>query len=156
MASKPIPTRQFLNNPAFQEIHQQVARNASLLKKIKAALPGAISEHCLSCVARDDGLLVVYTDSQAFASQLRFHAPLILARLSAAGDAAIRRIAIRNLASIEDMQPVEKTMAPMKKPSTKAIEAVKATGRNAAVGDELSAAMAHLGATMERYAGKKA
>jgi len=150
MATKPEPTRQFLNNPMFQDIHQRVAIHARLLRKIKETVPGPMAEHCLHCVAKEDGSLVLYTDSQAFASQLRFHVPSILARLDAVGETSIRQIAIRNLA-MEPQPGPAKPAARMKKPSTEAIEAIKASSRRDG-GDELDAALARLGESMERYA----
>ena len=153
MANKPESTRQFLNNAIFQSIHQRVAFHAKLLRKIQEALPGPMAEHCLFCVAREDESLVVYTDSQAFASQLRFHTPSILAKLNVAEEAAIKQIVIRNLASTAPTESA-KPLSPMKKPSRKAIEAVKASS-DSSKGDELSAALARLGATMESYAEKQ-
>jgi len=152
MASKPESTRQFLNNALFLDIRQRIETHARLLKKIKESLPAPMAERCLYCVAREDGSLVIYTDSQAFASQLRFHAPSILARLEAAGETTFKQIAIRNLSSVEPAA-ASKPETPMKKPSPKAIAAVKASSR--ATGDELDAALARLGASMERYAENK-
>ena len=152
MSSQPEPTRQFLNSPMFQDIHRRIETGASLLKKIKAALPGPMAAHCLHCVAREDGSLVVYADSQAFASQLRFHVPSILARLNAGGETAVKRIAVRNFSLAAQQAPQAKPMAPMKKPSARAIAAIKDSARAAGIGDELAAALARLGATMERYA----
>ncbi len=152
MPNKPEPTRQFLNNTIFQDIHRRIDFHAELLRKIKQAIPGPMAAHCLDCVAQEDGGLVLYTDSQAFASQLRFFAPSILAKLNIDGELSIKRVLIRNL-SLTLPTDFEKPVAPMKKPSSETIEMVKASSRFAA-DDELSAALARLGATMERYAQK--
>jgi hypothetical protein len=152
MANKPQPTRQFLENPIFEDLHRRVEIHARLLKKVKEAVPGAMAGHCLHCVAREDGSLVLYTDSQAFASQLRFHVPSILARLQAAGEAGVRRIAVRNLCPTGQAEPAEPIVR-MKKPSAYAVEAVKACVR--ADGDELDAALARLGASMEQHTEKR-
>jgi hypothetical protein len=153
MISKPESARQFLDNPAFHGIRQRLAFHAELLKRVKATLPDSAADHCLHCVAREDGGLVLYTDSQAFAAQFRFYAPSIQAKLNAAGDLFVKQIAVRNL-SLAPPKTAERAAAPMKEPSPESIEAVKASS-HCAPGDELGEALARLGASMERYAAKE-
>jgi len=154
MTSKPEPTRQFLNNPAFQSFHQRIAFHDELLRRIKANLPEIAVRHCLYCVAREDGSLLLYTDSQAFASQFRFYAPSIQTKLNAGGDLFVKQIAIRNLNLATPTTVVDKEMAPMQPPSPESIEAVKSSSE-CAHDDELAGALARLAASMERYAQKK-
>lgn len=153
MTSKPEPTRRLLNNPVFQGIHQRVALHDELLRRIKAALPAPLAAHCLHCVAREDGGLLLYTDSQAFASQFRFLAPSLQNKLNAAGDLSVQSIAIRNLA-VALPGAAEKPRTPMKAPSPEAVEAVRASG-DCAGEDELGEALARLADSMERYARKR-
>lgn len=152
MTSKPESARQFLNNTIFQDIHRRIAFHTELLRRIKQAVPAPMASHCLYCVAREDNSLVLYTDSQAFASNLRFLAPAILTKLNAPGDLTIMHMQIRNL-NLTSPTAVEKPVTPMNKPSAETIEMVKASSLCAA-DDELSAALARLGDTMERYAAK--
>lgn len=152
MANIPEPTRQLLKNEIFQDIHRRLDFHAELLWKVRQAVPGPMARHCLYCVVREDRSVVVYTDSQAFASQLRFFAPTILAKLNAAGDLAVSQVQIRNL-SPDPKEAYEKTMVPMKKPTSEIIGMVKASSVYAPT-DELKAALARLGETMECYAKK--
>jgi hypothetical protein len=153
MSNKPEPTRQFLNDPTFQGFHQRIALHEDLLRKIKANLPEIAARHCLYCVAKEDGSLLLYTDSQAFATQFRFYAPTILAKLNAGGNSFIKQIGIRNL-NLDAPPASEKAMPPMHTPSTETIKAVKASSATAG-DDELGKALARLAASMERYAANK-
>lgn len=150
MPNAPETPRQILGNPMFKELLRRVDFHAELLARIKAGLPRAMAQHCKYCVAKEDSTVILYTDSQAFASQLRFLVPGLLDSLNATGDLAITQVQVRNLLS-PIPQPVEKPVAPMRKPSRSAIEAVRASSECAA-GDELGQALARLSATMERYA----
>ncbi len=44
-----------------------------LLGKIRQTLPEPLGAHCLYCVLRGGGQLILYTDSAAWASKLRFY-----------------------------------------------------------------------------------
>ena len=148
MAYKPDSPQQLLKNPVLQEILRRVAIHAELLKKVKEGLPVALAGHCLDCVAHEDGEVVIFSDSQAFASQLRFYAPVILAKLNANhGPSFFRRVSVKNL------HPKAQDTAArlMQAPSPETIGIVKESGK-AAFCDELGRALAKLGAAMERYA----
>lgn len=153
MATKPEPTRHLLNDPIFQGFHQRIALHEALLKKVRANLPGIAARHCLHCVLEEDGGLLLYTDSQAFATQFRFYAPLIQTKLNAEGDLSIKQIAVRNL-TLDAPSKAEKAMPPIQPPSRESVEAVKASSACAG-DDELGRALARLAASMERYAANK-
>ncbi|CAG0965573.1 hypothetical protein ANRL2_01227 [Anaerolineae bacterium] len=153
MPNAPESTRQVLNNAVFQDIRRRVDFHAELLKRIREGLPTPIANHCRYCVAREDGGVVVYVDSQAFASQLRFRLPALLARLNAAGDLSVKQIVLRNL-PLTTPSVVTKAMEPMKVPPPETIEMVKASSLSAP-SDDLAKALARLGTAMERYAGKR-
>lgn len=150
--SNPESPRQILGNAVFKELLRRVDFHGDLLRRVKASLPHALAIHCKSCVATEDGGVIVYTDSQAFASQLRFHAPALLESLNAAGDLTIKHVQVRNLLS-PIPSVVDKPMAPMSKPTPEIIELVRSSSE-CAVCDELGQALARLSATMERYARK--
>lgn len=150
MPKSPEPTRQVLDNAVFQDIRRRVDFHAELLRRIREELPPPMALHCRDCVAREDGSVVVYVDSQAIASQLRFRLPALLSELNAAGNLAIKRLILRNLPSTAP-SVVTKLMAPMKAPPPEAIEMVKASSQSAPSTD-LAKALARLGAAMERYA----
>lgn len=150
MPNSPESTRQVLNNAVFQDIRRRVDFHAELLKRVRECLPSPMAKHCRYCVAREDRSVVLYVDSQAFASQLRFRLPALLAKLNAPDDLSIKQIVLRNL-PLTTPSVVTKPMAPMKVPPPHAIEMVKASSQSAADSD-LAKALARLGAAMERYA----
>ncbi len=148
MAYKPDSPQQLLKTPAFQEILRRVAIHSELLKKIKEGLPIALAGHCLDCVAHEDGEVVIFSDSQAFASQLRFYAPVILAKLNANHRSPFfRRVSVKNLHTTAQDSAVRL----MRAPSPETIGIVKESGK-AAYCDELGRALARLGTAMEHYA----
>ncbi|MFM8333431.1 MAG: DciA family protein [Candidatus Methylumidiphilus sp.] len=148
MANHPAPPWQILKGSLLQDMLRRIDFHAEMLRRVKAGLPAAMADHCVDCVVREDGGLVVFTDSQAFAAQLRFLAPGIQTRLNDSGDVAIKQVTIRKL---PPAPIVDKPMSPMQAPAPDAIAAVKAGGQSAP-GDELAQALARLGASMERFA----
>ncbi len=149
MRNKPESTRLFLNDSIFQGLRRKIEIQTELLGKVREAVPGFLAVHCRYCVVREDERLAIFTDSPAWATQLRFHAPSLLAALNAGGQMSIRGILIRNLR----LATPKEGLKPMKIPSPQAIEMVKACSMLAAC-PELGEALARLGITMERYAGK--
>lgn len=63
----------------------RVEKHRALLKIIREALPQALGMRCMDCLAKEDGRLIIFTDSQAFAAKLRFYAPLMAEKLSLNG-----------------------------------------------------------------------
>jgi len=152
MPNSPESTRQVLNNSVFYDIRRRVAFHAELLKRIRETMPGPAAKHCQYCVAREDGSVVLYVDSQAIASQLRFRLPALLTKLNETSQLSIKQIILRNLPLTSPSKALESARQ-MKAPAPTAIEAVKASSQSAP-NDDLAKALARLGATMERYAGK--
>jgi len=150
MQSKPDFPRQFLKNSAFQGLFQSIDKHAELLRRVKEGLTGPLAKHCLYCLSREDRGLVIFTDSQAFGSQLRFYAPAILAKLNVDQDKPFKQVLVRYLHSVEPST----ASRPMKQPSPETIDLVKASGK-AAICEELGNSLERLGAAMERYAKEK-
>ena len=147
MPSKPEPPRLFLKNSVFQDMLRRVGIHAELLRMVKEGLPGPLAKHCHACVVREGGGLVIFTDSQAVASQLRFFAPSLLEKINVNLETPLKQVLVRNLSPEIPTTAVK----PMKSASPAAIEAVKASSKTAPC-DELAIALTKLGATMERYA----
>ena len=95
--------------------------------------------------------LVIFTDSQAFGSQLRFYAPSILAKLNLDQEMPFKQVLVRYL------HPTEPNTAsrPMQQPSPETIGLVKASGKSA-ICEELGNSLERLGEAMERFAKEKA
>jgi hypothetical protein len=75
MSSHPVRINALLR--PVSSIRQAIERNQRALRGVRRALPPYLREHCLDCVIRNDKLFV-YTDSSAWASQLRFYKSAIL------------------------------------------------------------------------------
>jgi hypothetical protein len=150
MPGKPEPPKLFLKDPVFQDIFRRIEIHAVLLRMVKEGLPSGLAKHCLDCVAREDGSLVIFTDSQAVASQLRFFAPTLLGKINVNLVTPLKQVLVRNLSP----EVPAAAAKPMTAASPAAIEAVKA-GSKAAPCDELATALAKLGAAMEQNAKEK-
>ena len=61
--------------------YSQIEQQKQVLQRIREVLPAAIAEHALHCVVNGKKLLV-YTDTAAWASQLRFYNRAILAAIA--------------------------------------------------------------------------
>ncbi len=143
------PTRLSLNDLISPTLLRSLKIQAELLGRVRKAVPAALAVHCRYCVMREDGRMVVFTDSPAWATRLRFYSPSLLAALNADGGMPIGEILVRTLR----IESPTRTVKPMEEPSPRAIEAVKASVA-AAVCPEVGESLARLGMTMERYAGK--
>ncbi|HEY8094559.1 MAG TPA: DciA family protein [Methylobacter sp.] len=83
MAKKPTPFKAALSfkNRAIAHFYSQIDQQKRVLQRIHDVLPAALAEHALHCVVNDKKLLV-YTDTAAWASQLRFYNSAILAAIA--------------------------------------------------------------------------
>jgi hypothetical protein len=148
MPNKPQAPGQILKKDSdFQGLFQRIEIHNELLRRVKEALPELLAKHCQYCVVKEDGGLIIFSDSQAFASQLRFYAPIVLAKLNADRETPFKQISARNL----NPEPPAKVIEPMKPASREVIEIVKASSKSAP-NDELAKALARLATTMENYA----
>lgn len=73
---------------------RQLRLYAQLLEQIQAALPQPLSAHCLYCVLRSGGRLILYADSAAWAAKLRFYQAKIKAALAAWGPVESVRVRV--------------------------------------------------------------
>ncbi|MDD5033863.1 MAG: DUF721 domain-containing protein [Methylococcaceae bacterium] len=147
MVSRLESPRQFLDHSGLGPLLKRIEKHGQLLQWVREILPAALAEHCRDCLARDDGRLILFTDSPAFGSQLRFHAPSILDKLNAQGDMTFCNLQVRNLCH----EAPPKSGKPMP-PISPAIIAIVKSSAAVMPSDELSAALARLGTTLEDYA----
>jgi hypothetical protein len=68
-------------NRTIAHFYSQIAQQKQVLQRIHGVLPAAIAKHALHCVVNGKKLLV-YTDTAAWASQLRFYNSAILAAIA--------------------------------------------------------------------------
>lgn len=92
-----------LESPDIRRILQQTRLHSAIHRQLSGLLPRLLADHCLGCVARDDRL-IVYTDSPAWATQLRFTLAPLLAELKSTFHARWQRVTVKVLP-----HPVAKT-----------------------------------------------
>jgi hypothetical protein len=83
MAKKPTYFKAALSYPnrSIAHFYSQIEQQKLVLQCIHGVLPSAIAQHTLHCVVNGKKLLV-YTDTAAWASQLRFYNSVILAAIA--------------------------------------------------------------------------
>ncbi len=83
MTPRTPPTKTLLwyTNKSLTLLIRQVSEQLSVLKQIKAVLPAHLANHALHCVINNNKL-VIFTDSAAWASQLRFYDSVMLGVIS--------------------------------------------------------------------------
>lgn len=139
--------------PAFKAIHEydigplatclaRLGEQQALLAKVRTALPEALAGHVLHTVLSGSRLLL-YVDSAAWASQIRFFRDAILALGLQAGRQSVNDVQLRILQA-EAVERVRRANLPT--PET----AERIAAENGAEGDELAAALNRLGATLRR------
>lgn len=81
MSKKFQPLNKHLQNSVeFATIRAKLQQNRGLLEQIQQLLPTPLNEHCVGLAAKPDRL-VLYADSSAWASRLRYVTRDILAKL---------------------------------------------------------------------------
>jgi hypothetical protein len=118
---------------------------AEILRRVRQALPDFMGLHCRHCVVRDERLLI-YMDSPAFASQLRFYAPSLLEKLDVGSGPRIRDIQVRNLLAVAP-EPGSSQPKPRNARSSASGEALVAAAEGMA-SEEIKAALLRLGRTL--------
>ncbi len=68
-------------NHTIAYFYSQIEQQKQILQCIHEVLPVAIAQHVLHCIINDKKLLI-YTDTAAWASQLRFYSSTILAAIA--------------------------------------------------------------------------
>jgi len=83
MAKKPTSFKAALSFPnrTMAHLYSQIEQQKQVLRRIHDILPAACAKHALHCVINGKKLLV-YTDTAAWASQLRFYNSAILAAIA--------------------------------------------------------------------------
>jgi len=81
MRKKFQPLNKHLQNSIeFATIRAKLQQNKGLLEQIQQLLPAPLNEHCIGLAAKPDRL-VLYADSSAWASRLRYATRDLLAKL---------------------------------------------------------------------------
>ena len=81
-------------DPAIRQLLSRSAQQNSLLHYVQKLLPKPLGEHCLAAVHKEDSL-VLFADSSAWASRLRFVSRNLIRELQRRDQAGIERISVR-------------------------------------------------------------
>lgn len=146
-AAKPRRLADVLGAPrGLAPLLAKCRHHARLQRLVQSRLPSFLADHCLACVV-NDGQLIVYTDSPAWATPLRFALPAVLTELQNGLEPALRRIQIRILCPHQARQPERRPTIP----------GCKVIGHIQDIADcsdpELGASLARLAATWRRLGG---
>jgi hypothetical protein len=99
--AKPFaPAEIWVREGPLKPILARLQQHAALLRQVRSALPPKLAEHCLACVPRPDRLLI-YVDSAAWATQLRFQLPQVLELLRAQSGIHFRRADARLIPAVQ-------------------------------------------------------
>lgn len=82
------------NNRILANYQQKIKQQQYLLNIVKAALPKPLTDHVLYCIVSAEKLLI-YTDSAAWSSQLRFYQQLMLNAIMDTRAVSIKTVQIK-------------------------------------------------------------
>ena len=130
--------------------YSQIEQQRRILQRIQAVLPEALAKQARHCLIRDKKLLI-YTDSAAWASQLRFYNSAILAAIVPLTRTPVEILQIKIIAGQTGFIQGPKRKA--KLPSVEKIENIR--NHSLTVSDnQLRSALLKLSATLERLSAK--
>jgi len=148
MPSKPPTFKVSLSfqNRTMAYFYSQIEQQRQVLQRIQAAIPEALAKQVRHCLIRDKKLLI-YTDSAAWASQLRFYKSAILAAIVPLPRTPVEVMQIKIIAGQTGLILGSKRKA--KIPSVEKIELIR--NDSLSVSDnQLKLALLKLSATLER------
>ena len=145
---KPLAISKILSKPGkiHSSIIDRLKEQNRLLIDIKKSVPPFLREHCIACVAKENNL-ILFTDSAAWASQLRFHGVSIIDELNQLlRSNTITKFKLRVLIP-STMPKVSREQHPQI-PSPKALHALKGSAHTLS-NSELKNALSRLAFTLE-------
>ena len=152
MPQKPPSFKMSLSfkNRTMAYFYSQIEQQQRILQCIRSVLPETLAKQVRHCLIRDKKLLV-YTDSAAWASQLRFYNSTMLAAIAPLTRAPVEVMQIKIMAGQTGLILGPKRKA--KIPSTEKIEDIR--NHSLTVSDnQLRLALLRLSTTLERLSSK--
>lgn len=131
-------------NSVMAIYQRKIRLQNQFLHQIKAALAETLAEHLLSCVISGKNLLL-YTDTQEWATQLHYHQAVILNAISVSNLPAIDVVETRVISESKKQQVNRKVNLP----SRKNIEMLRDSFQ-AIKDEELKSALARLSQTLDK------
>ncbi|MGZ8158178.1 MAG: DciA family protein [Methylobacter sp.] len=152
MAKKPTSFKAALSFPnrTIAHFYSQIEQQKQVLQRIHEVLPATIAIHVLHCVVNGKKLLV-YTDTAAWASQLRFYNSAILAAIAPVTRESVSIMQIK--IGVEALRATP----PHRKPNIPSAEQIELIHNHSlTVADEqLKTALLKLSATLEKLSGRQ-
>ena len=109
MRRYPRPISAFISSSAQPTgLLEQLDHQRKLLRLVRTLLPTTLDPHCLAVLLKDKKLLL-YTDSSAWASRLRFHSRELIQALASRG-VSVTKINVRVLIRVERRGPKPRSM----------------------------------------------
>jgi hypothetical protein len=130
--------------------YSQIEQQRRIVQRIQAVLPEALAKQVRHCLIRDKKLLV-YTDSAAWASQLRFYNSAMLAAIEPLTRTSVEIMQIKIIGGQTGLILGPKRKA--KLPSVEKIENIR-NDSLAVSDDQLRLALLKLSTTLERLSAK--
>lgn len=137
-------------NRTMAYLYSQIEQQQRILQHIRAVLPEALAKQARHCLIRDKKLLI-YTDSAAWASQLRFYNSAILAAIAPLTRTPVEIMQIKIITGQTGL-----ILGPQRKakiPSVEKIEIIRNDSLTVA-DNQLRLALLKLSATLERLSSK--
>lgn len=110
-------------NTTLAYFQGQIAEQKRLLNAVRHALPENLAAQVRHCVIKET-VLVLYSDSCAWASLLRFYQPKIIDKLAAAVPFVIKEVQVKLLKEVTGILPVQ-TARKAKLPTLESIETLR-------------------------------
>jgi hypothetical protein len=146
-------------NRTIAHFYSQIEQQKLVLQRIHAVLPATVAEHALHCVINGKKLLV-YTDTAAWASQLRFYNSAIIAAIAPVTreSVSIMQIKIRMEPPLTERRPEVEASLSSRKPNIPSAEKIEFIHNHSlTVSDEqLKQALLRLSATLEKLSKRQA
>ena len=148
MPQKPLSFKVSLSfqNRTMTYFYSQIEQQQQVLQRIQAVIPEALAKQVRHCLIREKKLLV-YTDSAAWASQLRFYNSVILTAVKPLSRSPVEIMQIKIIAGQTGLISGSKRKA--KIPSVEKIELIRNDSLNVS-DNQLKLALLKLSSTLER------
>jgi hypothetical protein len=154
MATKPTSFKAALSFPnrTIAHFYSRIEQQKQVLQRIHDVLPTVIAQHALHCVVNDKKLLI-YTDTAAWATQLRFYNSTILAAIAPVTKESISIMQIKIM-----METLRATPLPGRTPIIPSAEKIKLIHNHSlTVSDQqLKLALLRLSATLAKLSERQA
>ena len=148
MPQKPpsFKTSLSFQNRSIAHFYSQIEQQKRVLERIQVVLPGVLAKQARHCLIKDKKLLI-YTDSAAWASQLRFYSSAILAAIAPLTRTPIEIMRVKIIAERKGI--ILRSIRKANIPSVEKIAIIRNDGLHIK-DDQLKLALLRLSATLER------